>query len=471
MPPPIVPAPITPTLRMVLVGTSGADVGDLGRRPLGEEHVALRLGLGRGEQRHEHLALFRHAFVERQVDRVLHRLDRFQPGLEAAEFSRVRLADRLENLRMAARRLELVEAVAHFLERRLLGDQPPREGERGFVQFAFLGELVDDAPFLRLARAEGRAGENDVERLLDADEARQPLRAAGAGNEAELDFRQAAFRRGDGDAVMGGQRHLEPAAERRPVQRGDDRLRGVLDRIEHVREIGRGRRLAEFGNVGAGDEGAPGADEDDRLDGRVGLGRLDAPLQAVADGLRERVDRRRVDGDRRHVSVDGEIGDRIDGRHLISSLKRSRAMLMPFAGPAQRGDASPLRSRGRTCNGERARFEEGKGRAADRRRPRSRIRETVHDRVFHAAPWSFGAGACRPRRAGRRLDVRLDRRGGAQGSRRPRSTSRPRAAIPRSPWSPADVSGASRACSSMSTGSGARFPATTAAPRRPRITR
>ncbi len=263
----------------------GANVGDLRRLPLGEEHMALRLGLGRREQRHEHVAFLRHALVERQVDRVLHRLDRLLPGLEAAELARVRLADRLEYLGMAARRLELLRTVAHFLERRLLGDEAPGETKRGFMQLAFFGEFVDDAPFLRLARAERRSGQNDVERLLDADEPRQPLRAAGAGNEAELDFGQAAFRRRGGDAIMRGQRHLEPAAERRPVQRRHDRLRGVLDRIEHIRQIGRGGRLAEFGNVGAGDEGASGAYDDDRLDGGVCLRRLDAPLQAVAHDL------------------------------------------------------------------------------------------------------------------------------------------------------------------------------------------
>ena len=94
----------------------GRDVGDLRRLPLGEKDVALRLGLGRREQRHEHGALLRDSLVERQVDRVLDRLDRLLPGLEAAEFSRIGLADGLEDLRMAARRLELVGTVAHLLQ-------------------------------------------------------------------------------------------------------------------------------------------------------------------------------------------------------------------------------------------------------------------------------------------------------------------------------------------------------------------
>ena len=51
--------------------------------------------------------------------------------------------------------------------------------------------------------------------------------------------------------------------------------------------MGRGGGLAEFGNVGAGDEGPPVADDDDRLDCAVRLGLIDAPLEAVADGLRK----------------------------------------------------------------------------------------------------------------------------------------------------------------------------------------
>ena len=168
-------------------------------------------------------------------------LDRLLPGLEAAELSRIGLADGLENLRMAARRLELFGPVARLLQGRLLGDQAPRVGDRGLAQLALLGEFVDHAPFLGLARAKRRPGQNDVERLLDPDEPRQALRAPGAGDEAELDLGQAAFRRRNGDAVMRRQRHLEPAAERRPMQRGDHRLRGVLDRDRALREGGAGR--------------------------------------------------------------------------------------------------------------------------------------------------------------------------------------------------------------------------------------
>ena len=127
--------------------------------------------------------------------------------------------------------------------------------------------------------------------VLDADEAGQALRAAGAGNDAELDLRQSDLRRRDGDAVVRRQRDFKAAAERRPVQRRDNRLLRVLDEVQYPGKEGRGVRLAELGDVGACDEGASGADEDGCAGGRVGLRLLDAELQALADGLRQRVDR------------------------------------------------------------------------------------------------------------------------------------------------------------------------------------
>ena len=82
----------------------------------------------------------------------------------------------------------------------------------------------------------GRAGHDHLERLLDADDARQALGAAGAGQEAELDLRQAELRGRHGDAVVAGQRHFEAAAERRAVDRGDDRLGAALDRGLNVEQ-------------------------------------------------------------------------------------------------------------------------------------------------------------------------------------------------------------------------------------------
>ena len=68
----------------------------------------------------------------------------------------------------------------------------------------------------------------------DADEARQPLRAAGAGDEAELHLGQAELRLRvvGGDAVVAGERPLEAAAQAGAVDGGHHRLREALQPVE-----------------------------------------------------------------------------------------------------------------------------------------------------------------------------------------------------------------------------------------------
>jgi hypothetical protein len=108
------------------------------------------------------------------------------------------------------------------------------------------------------------AAGHHLQRLLGADDARQALRAAGAGQQAEVHFGQAALGRRHGHAVVAAQRHLEAAAERGAVDRGDDGL--VRSRSSCTSASRAPRRLAELGDVGAGDEGAAVADQHDRLD-------------------------------------------------------------------------------------------------------------------------------------------------------------------------------------------------------------
>ena len=51
-------------------------------------------------------------------------------------------------------------------------------------------QFIDDAEFERALAADGLAADDHVERRRDADQARQPLRATGAGQDAELHFGQ-----------------------------------------------------------------------------------------------------------------------------------------------------------------------------------------------------------------------------------------------------------------------------------------
>ena len=112
---------------------------------------------------------------------------------------------------------------------RRFGHDAAGKGDRGRGQIA-LGDLVDDAVRKRFRRPDRLAGDDHLQRLLRSDQARQALRAAGAGQEAELDLGQADARRRGSDPEMAGERQLEAAAERGAVQGRDDRLRHRLDR-------------------------------------------------------------------------------------------------------------------------------------------------------------------------------------------------------------------------------------------------
>ena len=147
-----------------------------------------------------------------------------------------------------------------------------------------------------------------------ADEARQPLRAAAAGDQAELDLglpELGVLRR---DPDVAGHRQLEPAAQAVAVDRGDDRCaagvhpRGQL--LDPARRTGLGRLLDRFahrrelGDVGAGDERllALAADHDRaRLVRAVEL--VVGLLQLLEQSRRERVHGWMVEGDDRDAAV------------------------------------------------------------------------------------------------------------------------------------------------------------------------
>src|SRR3546814_5550171 len=78
-------------------------------------------------------------------------------------------------------------------------------------------------------------------------------------------------------------RGFETSPQGCPVDRRDHRLACRLDHIEQRVEIGAARGLAEFADVGAGDEGAAVAAQHDRLDAIVGERGLEMLLEAPAD--------------------------------------------------------------------------------------------------------------------------------------------------------------------------------------------
>ena len=80
------------------------------------------------------------------------------------------------------------------------------------------------------------AGGDHLDRLLDADDAGQPLRAAPAGNDADFDFGQPDLGRRSvrGNAVIHGERDLSPATHAVAVDEGDGRERQPTQAVKHL---------------------------------------------------------------------------------------------------------------------------------------------------------------------------------------------------------------------------------------------
>jgi hypothetical protein len=281
------------------------DVGDLVGRAFGEEGVPLGGRLRAGHQLHEELALDLQALVERQVGGGLDALDVVLRGEEAAGLAGDRGAEVGEQLGVALRFGDLLVAVAHAGERHVLGHRSPSEGDRLGAERVVrtVLHLVDEPAFEGLVGADVTARGHHLECLGHAGQARQALGAAGTGQQSEVHLRQTELRRRQGHPIVRAECHFEPAAEGRPVDRGDHRYGRVLD---HTLRVGEARRLgrspAELGDVGAGDERAAIADQHDRV-GAVGDRLVDAVEDALADMPTERVDGRVVDDDEGDVVV------------------------------------------------------------------------------------------------------------------------------------------------------------------------
>ena len=200
----------------------GADARQVGGLALGEEGVLQRAGVGAGRRLAEHLALARLAFVDRQrgrrLDRIDGRLGRDRPARVAAE----RGARLLEQ---AGGDRGLVDLLLADAARRL-ADLLLGEGNGGGDHIA-VGDLVDQPGGGALGGVDEGARGDELQGLLDADRARQPLRAAGARDDAELDLGQAQLAHVLGrDAVVAAERQLQPAAQRRAVDGRHHRLGG-----------------------------------------------------------------------------------------------------------------------------------------------------------------------------------------------------------------------------------------------------
>ena len=266
------------------------DAGHLGRGAFGKEDVAQRLRLLGIAQHQEGRALLGQAVGETGFCRKAHQPDRFGRRDLSARFGKDLVGQRIDIGTLADGDGKLAGAA------RRRDDQSSRGGDRLPGEVA-VGHLVDDAERQRFLGADDAPGRDHLRRGQRAGQPRQALRAARARNDAELHFGQADPGRLRRDPVVAGQRDLAAAAERHAVERRDNRLVARLDQFDDLRQGRLGHRLAELADVGAADEAAPAADDDDRADLFGDAGMHDGAVQPGPHGCRRRVDRRVVDGD------------------------------------------------------------------------------------------------------------------------------------------------------------------------------
>ena len=286
-----------------------ADAGHLGHGAFGEERVNHRPRLPGLDQLVEQLALAAAPLVEGQCGRGRHGGDRRGRRVLVPAHLLRELVRRRHHRGQLRCRGELVAALARP------GMRPARGrdlgGKRDGARHEVVDDAVDEAGLQRLGRLDRPARHDHRERGVHADEPRQPLRAFGARDDAEVHLRQAELRAGDGHAVVRGHGHFDSAAERSPVDRHHDRLRALLDALQQVVHLGRAGVAApdhvfEALDVRAGDERAAGRRDHDGLGRGVGFGLRQRGREAV-DGLgAEGVDRGVVDEDDGHRAVEAE---------------------------------------------------------------------------------------------------------------------------------------------------------------------
>ena len=268
---------------------------DLGGFTLGKERVALRLGLIADHQFEKAVALALHALIKRQIDRGADRISAGERRLKAPRLLGHRGHGIGEDRPIGARRGELAVIIAQPAQRPLLGQHLARE--RFAASNGVFDHFVDQTMAERFCGTDRITTKDHLYRELRANRARQALRTARPGQQPELHLRQAELGALDRNAEVTAERGFQAAAERGAVDRGDDRFRRGVERIDHFMQAGRLRRLAKFGDVSPGDEGAAGTGEYDRLHLGVRDRRIDLFEDAATNCRAQRVDRRIVDRD------------------------------------------------------------------------------------------------------------------------------------------------------------------------------
>ncbi len=294
------------------------EAGNLTEFTFREEHVAQRLRGSRADEFFEQPRLTRESSRERQFERRFDGVDHLVCGESSVLFGRahfVRLRDDERNRvcrKTSERNLHRRDAAFGFA-RVLPGSLDDVTGDDFVDQFFSLGiRGVDRFAF-----------EHHLQRVLSTDEPRQPLGAAGAGKQTELDLRQTEFGTLGRDSIIACQRKLQPSAHCVAVDGRDVHLFSPFDRGNDVADVlcvrvGLGSKVVY---IGTGAEKAVCSGENDGVYRLVPFGGLDFLQQLCGICERERVDRRIVQDNRldRHAMPPRAIC----GRDRTASLAAS----------------------------------------------------------------------------------------------------------------------------------------------------
>ena len=170
------------------LGCVARDVRDLPDLALGEERIALRGRLVALQEFHEESAFGFETLLEGFVHGRFDAADVVLRCQEAACLARDLLAESLEDLGFSARGLDLLVELIDLAQRSVLIENLAREGDRATFELAFFDEFIQQAEFETFAGLHMTPARHHFERLLDADDPRESLRPARAGEQAEIDL-------------------------------------------------------------------------------------------------------------------------------------------------------------------------------------------------------------------------------------------------------------------------------------------
>ena len=206
---------------------------DVGCGALGLEDVPQRRRFRGSHERHEQLAFALHSGLEGPRERSRQCLHTGRRRRVGAGESFHRIAGELQ-VGLGVGHLDL--KVAHSLRAAPCRDQRACQIERGRAQIT-ARYRIEERRATQLLGAHRIAGHDHVQRPLDSDHARQPLSAAGPGQQTELHLRKRDLRIYGRDAVVTRERKFKPPAHTHAMDGRDHGLGTVLDCAQYVVEV------------------------------------------------------------------------------------------------------------------------------------------------------------------------------------------------------------------------------------------